>query len=361
MTESHGTKGNPQEGQRLAVSVDVAMWFHRKAIARNRFLERQQLMNLIFLAWEHAWHRQDDLPDIAFHAIFIAGRAGPVEPNVERVFASGAPEWGSIVLTEPLSDLLEQVWSSHGEASQDALFERIERIPVYGLACRRGLWSVVRHAVEGSDVDESPISDLLAERFRRRAFIRATNYGSESNVGASGIGVALGQPRHERKSDSRYKWGVTRDSAGDSVSREPRNALLNDAQKLPGGLLTRSGSRSLSLGTPVASEGGRTPVNLKQASKKMERMPVPAWLQAHQAAQAGIGPVANVGHTSESGGPNESQQPNESKARTNAPTSIRAGNSAPTGSESKGALKKWVPKPAAAGLPVLRRGQGWSH
>jgi uncharacterized phage-associated protein len=121
----------------LDSAFSAAFWFADKALSRNEYLQPQKLQRLLFLA--QACHAALYPGRTLMPAVFVAGDAGPLEPNLYLAFSQGRPDIGiDAPLPEEAEIVLEEMWRRFGHLSCDHLGNLTREMPAYAHAHERG-------------------------------------------------------------------------------------------------------------------------------------------------------------------------------------------------------------------------------
>lgn len=122
-------------------SFDAAGWLTDRALNDGEYLQPQKLHRLLYLAQAYfaVAHRGRPL----MPSVFIATEAGPITPDVFRVYAQSRP----YVETKPLRPdaelVLDSVWRRFGQHSVDYLTRQIKQHTPYLKAYEKGEGSII--------------------------------------------------------------------------------------------------------------------------------------------------------------------------------------------------------------------------
>jgi len=121
----------------IETAVDVAIWFADQALNHNEYLQPQNLQRLLYLAQGYyvvAFKGRTLMP-----AVFVAEEAGPIEPNIFKVFAKGRPDVdGNLFLPEHAEAFLHSIWRRFGHHSAETLTRMAKETEAYRKALKRG-------------------------------------------------------------------------------------------------------------------------------------------------------------------------------------------------------------------------------
>jgi uncharacterized phage-associated protein len=87
---------------------DVAIWFLDRARAEDSYLQPRKLQHMLFFAQGHyagAWQGRRLMP-----SVFVIGEAGPLDPNLFRIFENGRPNVPETVMDEEVLVFLDAIW-----------------------------------------------------------------------------------------------------------------------------------------------------------------------------------------------------------------------------------------------------------
>ena len=103
----------------------------------NEYLQPQKLQRLLYLAQGYyvvAFKGRTLMP-----AVFVAEEAGPVEPNIFKVFAKGRPDVdANLFLPEHAEAFLHSIWRRFGHLSAETLTRMAKETEAYRKALKRG-------------------------------------------------------------------------------------------------------------------------------------------------------------------------------------------------------------------------------
>ena len=121
----------------IETAVDVAIWFADQALNHNEYLQPQKLQRLLYLAQGYyvvAFKGRTLMP-----AVFVAEEAGPIEPNIFKVFAKGRPDVDTnLFLPEHAEAFLHSIWRRFGHHSAETLTRMAKETEAYRKALKRG-------------------------------------------------------------------------------------------------------------------------------------------------------------------------------------------------------------------------------
>lgn len=116
-------------------TFDVAIWLIARARADHTVLAPIKLQRLLFLAQAYfagSTHGERLMP-----SQFIAGRAGPLEPNIARIRDLEAPIIEVQELRKPIADFLEGIWQAFGAMPIERLNQTVMSAAPVVTAMRR--------------------------------------------------------------------------------------------------------------------------------------------------------------------------------------------------------------------------------
>ena len=155
-------------------SFDVAIWFLDRARAEDSYLQPRKLQYMLFFAQGHyagAWQGRRLMP-----SVFIIDEAGPLDPNLYRVFENGRPNVSENQMEEEVMVFLDAIWRRYKDDDPLKMGRLISR---YGNG---------EESVEKRDGSEIPVSSMM------RMFARdseKTNTGPKMLRSATGKAVKV--------------------------------------------------------------------------------------------------------------------------------------------------------------------------
>ena len=118
-------------------SFDIAYWFVDRALNDMEYIQPEKVQRLLYLSQAYfaiANHHQMLMP-----TIFVAEDAGPVEPQVYRIFENAKPFIPLKPISKPVKEFLDSIWRKFGSHSAEYLSKVIKMHPPYYEARKKGL------------------------------------------------------------------------------------------------------------------------------------------------------------------------------------------------------------------------------
>lgn len=106
-------------------SYDIAFWLLDRARKEDSYLQPRALQCLLFLAQAHyaaAYGGRRLMP-----SVFVIDDAGPLDPNLYRMFENGRPQVTTFPLDEPIVVFLDAVWRRYHNDDALRLEQKISR------------------------------------------------------------------------------------------------------------------------------------------------------------------------------------------------------------------------------------------
>jgi uncharacterized phage-associated protein len=128
-------------------SFDVAIWFLDRARAEDSYLQPRKLQYMLFFAQGHyagAWQGRRLMP-----SVFVIDEAGPLDPNLFRIFENGRPNVPETTMDEEVLVFLDAIWRRYRDDDPLKMDRLISR---YGNG---------EEAVEKRDGAEIPVSAMM--------------------------------------------------------------------------------------------------------------------------------------------------------------------------------------------------------
>ena len=106
-------------------SYDIAFWFLDRARKEDSYLQPRALQCLLFLAQAHYAAAYGGIR--LMPSVFVIDDAGPLDPNLYRMFENGRPHVTSFPLDEAVVVFLDAVWRRYHNDDALRLEQKISR------------------------------------------------------------------------------------------------------------------------------------------------------------------------------------------------------------------------------------------
>lgn len=117
-------------------TLDIALWFQSRSESAGEALSQRKLHLLLYLAQAHYAAEHDGQK--LMPAVFLALDAGPVEPNILQLFASGRCTLPGNDPSFGLETYLHEVWARYGRKTGEQIAAVIARDGVWKAVLARG-------------------------------------------------------------------------------------------------------------------------------------------------------------------------------------------------------------------------------
>lgn len=124
------------KGPAARSTLDIALWFQARSESAGERLAPRKLHFLLYLA--QALYAGENEGRKLMPATFLAGEAGPVEPNIYALFEVGVPERQFGALGDTVEDFVNEVWGRFGRDSAREIERFVDRDGVWEIARKLG-------------------------------------------------------------------------------------------------------------------------------------------------------------------------------------------------------------------------------
>ena len=117
-------------------TLDIALWFQSRSESAGEALSQRKLHLLLYVAQAHYAVEHDGQK--LMPAVFLALDAGPLEPNIFQLFASGRCNLPGNEPSFAMETFLHEIWARYGRKTGEQILAIVARDGVWKAVLGRG-------------------------------------------------------------------------------------------------------------------------------------------------------------------------------------------------------------------------------